>query len=767
MTPQDDEFLARLLLTFREEARDHLDMLVAGVMDLEKIDEKSQVSRVEPVFRATHSLKGAARAVGLRDIETVCQNLESVFSAVKNGKIILHSPEFNLIHLVITNLEGLLAGDKKVKTSLLVRELKKITSSGPGETEGKPDATRQEKEAGIPSTGEKPGKPETVDIGGVPLNLSTSSLPEQVRGSTIRISEERLRSLYATADDLLSLRLTSGSRIADIREISLMLQHIRWKFNHVEGDIAALGTEIHSTNQALVRVLSFIDEARDAINTSEIRLSGAIRVMKQDQMEMDSVVTGFIENIREVVLVPVSSLTDSFPRIIRDIAREVGKNVDVVIKGSDIEIDRRVIDAIRDPLVHLLRNAVDHGIESPEKRKERGKDPVGKITVNVSHSRAHQVTITISDDGQGIDPDTVAGVAVSKDLVSAEDLGTFSRNEKLLLIFRSGLSTAETVSTVSGRGLGLVIVQEKITTIGGSISLSSMKDAGTTFTLTVPVSLATFRGILVYVEDRPFFLPLQMIDRVYTPGPSDIGTIEGHMVLYLDGQVIPAGYMSQVLGLAKPGESLIESGKTVVITDTFGDKIGFFVDRVSGAEEIVVRDLGPQLREVRFISGVAIIHNTLIVPVLNVEDMAEALQKHIPDPARPQTSCMSAGRRRILVVEDSITSRMLLKNILEAAGYKVETAVDGLDAFTRLKTGSVDLVVSDVDMPRMNGFLLTEKIRSEKRFSDLPVILVTSLDAPEDRERGIASGANAYLVKSGFDQGNLLDMIKKLMVGSP
>ncbi len=759
MDLQDEEFLARLLATFGEEAADHVQAIIAGILVIEQDSSRSQQSEIEPVYRATHSLKGAARAVGLKDIETLCQHLESVFSSVRKGDLFLTQGEFDLVHEVISALESLLAGDNTVKITPLIQKLKKAVPP-----------------LHIPPIGEVPQPPIQEEIVRVPDPPPVTRQPDPVtpdptpvvpqgKGAVpkIRISEERLTSLYETADDLLSYRMSAGSHLSELKSISRTVQTWRWSLSRVEGDVANLKRQFQGTNDLLDRLLLFIDTTRDIIGSCETRLDSTIQAMTQDHSEMDSAITQLIESIREVVLVPFSSLTDTYPRMVRDIGREQGKKVSLTITGSDIEIDRRILDVIRDPMIHLIRNAVDHGIEPEEVRLREGKPAEGNVSIEIVHNRANQVSITISDDGKGIDPQAAVAVALSKGLLDEEEAQALTDQEKERLIFQSGFTTSPHVSTVSGRGLGLAIVQEKINQVGGIVDVESVPGKKTSFFLTVPITLATFRGILVYVENRPFFLPLKEVERVMIPDASEITTIEGRTVLYLDNQTIPIALLGSLLGLSN-GSPESKDARSLVLIKTPNRRFGLIVNQIGGAQEIVVRDLGPQLKDIRFVSGVAILSNTQIVPVLQVDDIAEEMQgkSRIGVSEREMPSSLS-GRRKIMVVEDSITSRMLLKNILEGAGYDVETAVDGLDAFTRLKTLPVDLVVSDVDMPRMNGFVLTEKIRSEKKLTDLPVILVTSLDSREDKEHGITVGANAYIIKSSFDQGNLLEVITRLI----
>lgn len=760
MDLQDEEFLARLLATFGEEASDHVQAIIAGILVIEQDSSRTQQSEIEPVYRATHSLKGAARAVGLKDIETVCQHLESVFSSVRKGDLILTQGEFDLVHEVISTLESLLAGDKTVKITHLVQKLKKAVPSphNPPLVEAPQPPPQQEPVRKSDSPPDQ-GRPELIPPDSVPV----SPQGKGVSAPKIRISEERLKSLYETADDLLSYRMSAGSHLSELKSISRTVQTWRWSLSRVEGDVANLKRQFQGTNDLLDRLLLFIDTTRDTIGSCETRLDSTIQAMTQDHSEMDSAITQLIESIREVVLVPFSSLTDTYPRMVRDIAREQGKKVSLTITGSDIEIDRRILDVIRDPMIHLIRNAVDHGIEPEEIRLREGKPAEGTVSIKIIHNRANQVSITISDDGKGIDPQAAVTVALAKGLLDEEDAQALTDDEKERLIFHSGFTTSTQISTVSGRGLGLAIVQEKINQVGGIVDVESVPGKNATFFLNVPITLATFRGILVYVESRPFFLPLKEVERVMIPDASEITTIEGRTVLYLDNQTIPVALLGSLLGLST-GSPEAKDARSLVIIKTPNRRFGLIVNQIGGAQEIVVRDLGPQLKDIRFVSGVAILSNTQIVPVLQVDDIAEEMQgkSRIGVSEREMPSSLS-GRRKIMVVEDSITSRMLLKNILEGAGYDVETAVDGLDAFTRLKTLPVDIVVSDVDMPRMNGFVLTEKIRSEKKLADIPVILVTSLDSREDREHGITVGANAYIIKSSFDQGNLLEVITRLI----
>jgi two-component system chemotaxis sensor kinase CheA len=337
---------------------------------------------------------------------------------------------------------------------------------------------------------------------------------KNILGPKIRISEERLTTLYEAADDLLSYRMSAGSHLSELKNIAKAMQSWRWTLNRVEGDVAYLKRIYGASSDVLDRVLRFIENTRDMIGNCEIKLDATIKTMFQDHAEMDTAITQLIESIKEVVLVPFSTLIDTFPRMVRDIAHEEGKKVRFSMSGSEIEIDRRILEVIKDPLIHLIRNAVDHGIEPVDIRIREGKAPEGVISIEIAHTRANRINISISDDGRGIDPDLVAAHAVQNGIIREDELESLSPDEKIELIFQSGFTTAPQISRVSGRGLGLAIVLEKTSQVGGTVEVTSIPGKKTCFVLTVPVTLATFSGLMVHVENRPFFLPLRDIERV-------------------------------------------------------------------------------------------------------------------------------------------------------------------------------------------------------------------------------------------------------------
>jgi two-component system chemotaxis sensor kinase CheA len=409
-------------------------------------------------------------------------------------------------------------------------------------------------------------------------------------------------------------------------------------------------------------------------------------------------------------------------------------------------------------------------------RQNKGKPACGNITVAIAQKDGGKIEIMVTDDGAGIDTARVKAAARKLNLVSAEEAEKLGEQEAQALAFQSGISTSQIITDISGRGLGLAIVREKVERLGGTVALESRHDGvthegGTTFRITLPLMLATFRGVLVRAGEHCFVIPALSVERVTRVAQQDIRTVENRATISLDGQAVALASLGDVLelpGLTPPNRSA--TGKTpeqvaVVVLGIGHKHVAFRVDEILGEQEVLVKTLGRQLTRVRNIAGASVLGTGQVVAVLNVPDLLKSAVKRAAAPPAPVAAAKfgAAARRSILVVEDSITSRALLKNILESAGYRVTTAVDGVDAYTTLKTGTFDLIVSDVEMPRMDGFDLTAKVRADKQLGELPVVLVTALESREHRERGIDVGANAYIVKSSFDQSNLLEIVQQLI----
>jgi len=514
-------------------------------------------------------------------------------------------------------------------------------------------------------------------------------------------------------------------------------------------------------------VVNFLDWNSDYLRSLENKIISFTAQAEQDRHGTTRRVDDLLEDSKKLLMLPFSTMATIFPKLIRDLCRDQGKEADLIIRGGDVEIDKRILEEIKDPLIHILRNCVDHGVELPAERQQRTKPARATITIAVSAIDGNKVEIIVSDDGAGVDRQRVKDSAVRHGIISSAQAISLADAETLDLVFHSEVSTSPVVTAISGRGLGMTIVRARTEKLGGQVFIQSTPGSGMTLRMVLPLTLATFRGVLVSVSDRTFVIPAVSVERVLRIKPRDIQTVENRQVISVQGRALSLARLAAMLELPPKSTDDDSSPLSAILLHSSDVRIAFVVDQVLREEEVLVKPLRKPLARVRHIAGVTVIGSGKIAPVLNVNDLMQTARRRGAEPApvgaiAKSARALQAPRKRVLVVEDSITSRMLLKGILESAGYAVRTAVDGVDAFTALREDRIDLVVSDVEMPRMNGFDLASRIRADNRLADLPVVLVSALESREEKERGIDVGASAYIVKSSFDQGNLLDAVRRL-----
>ncbi len=763
MGTKEDEFLKRIRATFRMEAEEHLDAFSAGLIDLEKTQSQDRhAGIIETLFREIHSLKGAARSIDQKEVESICQPLESVLSALKRQEIHLSPSSFDLFYKIIGRLKNLIfeSGSEPSVSDLkfqreLIRQLKEMGTAelNTGRIEGATHNTKAEPIA---------PKPDPITENQAGPDTSKGTKPVSV--TTVRIPVSKLDPLLLQAEELIMAKKSINQRIDELQEINAGITGWKTELLQSKGDrsIAAspAWNEWSESNAA-------------NLNKLEGQLETLTRSLDRDKYSLDNMVDIHLEAMRQLLLLPVSSMTEVFPGMIREISREQKKEIEFILRGAELEIDKRILEELKDPLIHLLRNSIDHGIDQPQERISRKKPPHGTITLDFAARDSGMVDITLSDDGNGINKENVLKAAIQSGFISREEAEKMDPDEILPLIFQSGVSTSSIITAISGRGLGLSIVREKTEKLNGSISVETEAGAGTSFHLLLPMALATFRGILVETAQCQFILPTTNVERVMIVAPEEIKTVENHETIRIDDQVLPVADLGEVLGLpefnhsdsAKPEPGVGNPNQIRMVVLVSGEhRMAFRVDEVVDEQQVLVKGLGKLLSRVRNISGATVLGSGKVVPVLHSADLIKsAFISAEKTKARSTWEHTVEKTKKILVADDSITSRTLIKNILETAGYSVTTAVDGKDAFTRARTHEFDLIVSDVDMPRMNGFELIVKIRHDQKLSEVPVVLVTSLGSPEDREHGIEVGADAYIIKSSFDQNNLLETVRRLI----
>ncbi|MEK6210805.1 MAG: hybrid sensor histidine kinase/response regulator [Pseudomonadota bacterium] len=773
MSTKDEEFLQQLRATFKVEADEHLQAIAAGLLELEKTPAPdAQRKIVETVFRAAHSLKGAARAVDFTEIESLCQSLEDVFASWKRQKSAPSAAALDTLHRTldaITLALAVPAGSSGMGAPLdltsLRQSLRQLGTSPPLPAKGLAVAAA-------------PAKTDSAPAATAPVEVALPDAPatteKTVSEETVRVAVAKLEERLLESEEMLTAKLTAGQRAADLRELAGRFDAWRKAWAAVEPearrlrqsrDRAAAQGE-HRSAPGLTRLLDFFDWSMDYLKSVERSTAMLGRVAEQDRYAVGKLVDDLLEDSKKLLLLPFATISASFPKLVRDLSRDQGKEADLTIHGEDVEIDKRILEEMKDPLVHLLRNSIDHGVEPPGERTRRGKPPRATITLAVTQVNGSKVQLLLSDDGAGIDTEKVKQSALKHGLISAEEAARLDESEAQALIFQSEVSTSPIITQLSGRGLGLAIVREKAEKLGGEVSVESRPGLGTDFRVVVPATRATFRGILVEAAGRLLVVPTAQVERVTRARPDDVKTVEGRETISFDGRAVALVRLADALELPPVERKDTPPGGASVIVLGSGDhRVAFSVDAVLDEQEVLVKPLRKPLSRVRNVAAATVLGSGQIAPILNVADLLKSARKTAGAPARVAagTAPAPAEARRILVVDDSITSRMLLKTILESAGYIVKIAVDGIEGFTLLRAEHFDLVVSDVEMPRLNGFDLTARIRADQKLTELPVVLVTALETREDRERGIDVGANAYIVKSSFDQSNLLEAVRRLI----
>jgi two-component system chemotaxis sensor kinase CheA len=509
---------------------------------------------------------------------------------------------------------------------------------------------------------------------------------------------------------------------------------------------------------------------RERVEQLGVQLERLKTSAAEDMARLEFLADNLESGIRSIRLLPLSTIFNLFPRMVRDLAREQRKEVSFLIEGGDIAADKRVIEEIKDPLMHMLRNAVDHGIEEPEERAGRGKPRTAVLRLRALRT-ANNIVIEIEDDGRGIDVESIRRTALKRRVRSEEELATMTAAEIRELIFAPGFSTRSVVTDVSGRGVGLDVVRAKTDLLKGTLAVESEAGQGCRMRLYLPLTLATSRVLIVAASDQKFALPLEYVDTARLVSAKEIFPIKGRPAILVDGAPLTVAPLVTLLGLTRPQQEerrpdsalAADRPSPCIILAVGKDRLGVLVDALIDEQEIVVKQLGALLKRVPNVAGATILGSGEVCMVLNAADLLKSARKQLSYGGTAVKREEAPRASVVLLVEDSLTTRTQEKRILEGAGYEVVTAVDGLDGYNKLRSREFDAVVSDVEMPNMDGLTLAAKIREDPSYGELPIILITSLGSDESRRKGMEAGASAYLVKSTFDQAVLLETLRRLL----
>jgi two-component system chemotaxis sensor kinase CheA len=743
----------KLAAIFQSEHAEHLEHIRSILALLENVEGTKGRTEVDEAFRRAHSLKGAARAVDLEEVEGLASGLETLFARVREGTLTLDRGITRVIYQVLEASEDCVSAFRENRTpeepAAALRAMEELLGNKaprpaqppafPSKTAGAPISTQ----AATPAAAS--AAVPTAAPAGLPadmVRMPAEHLDRLVRSTSRMLTESRRQAAITPELDILGGQIARMQmECAAFRKLSAA----RLRRLAAQPEYSSVIRHIESLEQ-MVRAL-----AAQSMTTRRMQQRYAWDTLRSgEELQRD---------MWSARMAPAEDIFEGFRKMVRDLAREESKEIDFRLTGSGVRADRIVLQALKDPVMHLLRNAISHGIETAAERAGKGKSAVGSLTLRLD-SQGGRLIAEVEDDGKGVDLEKVAKV-----LAEAEPEAAHSPEELAQAIFRPGFSTSATVNRLSGRGMGLSVVYETVHRLQGSVTLKPKEGPGASFLLSVPLSVSTSHLLLLTCSGQTFGVPTHGIERLYRIRPEHVETQEGKPVAILEGQAVPLYGLAHLLQIADPSQGQSGDLLPVMLLKSGPRRFAVWVDEFLTERDALIQELGMPCPATGHISGGALLRDGTPFMVLNPAGLCASCSPSAagPLPQREQSAKAAAVTPEILVADDSITSRSLERSILEAHGFRVRVAVDGLEALQMLRIEKADLVITDIQMPRLDGFGLVEALKSDSRLKGIPVIIISSLDSVEDRERGLLLGADGYVVKRKFDQMELLEAIGQLI----
>jgi two-component system sensor histidine kinase and response regulator WspE len=719
---------------FKGDAEANLQVLNTGLLALE--GNPSDLSAIEPLMRAAHSIKGAARIIGLDVAVKLAHAMEDCLVAVQKGRETPVPGRIDQLLKATDLLASLAAGSEADVPAWSAANEAAIESLG--------EALRRPPPAAVSAP--TPPTPPAPTALPAPPDLTTPAAPAApaVEVKTVRV----------TADNLDRMMRLAGEMMIESR-----------RFSSLRTRAESLKTQLLDTGDAL-DLDGRAAPARELVGRAQRELVAHLAAIDDLARRTEEVSAALYHSVLGSRMRPFQDATVGFPRMVRDVAKGLGKQVRLETLGGTVAVDRDILAKLEAPLNHMLRNAVDHGIETPEVRAAAGKDPTARLVLEARH-QAGMLVVRVGDDGRGIDPERIREKVVAKGLVGPEMAAGLSAAELYEFLFLPGFSTASQVTEISGRGVGLDVVLSTVQQIGGTAKIESSVGKGTAFLLRLPVTLSVIRAATVAIDGEPFAFPLARIERVVRLGPDEIVPVEGRPQFTLDGRSVGLVDARTVLGFPAAPPDGGPVSVVVLGHGREGDRYGLVVDRFEGESDLVVRPLDPRFGKVPCIGAASLLEDGDPLLIVDVDDLVASVRQLLVEGRLRGGGTTGTDRRtrRILVVDDSLTVREVERQLLARLGYEVDVAVDGADGWNAIRSARYDLLVSDIDMPRMNGIELVRAVRSEARLAALPIIIVSYKDRPEDRLAGLDAGANVYLTKGAFQDDTFAATVRDLIGG--
>ncbi len=724
----------KLLNIFRNETNEHILNMTKGFLSLK--DDPGNKEIIDDLCREVHTLKGSSKMMGFSNMSDISHKIEDLLEMLKEGKINFSS---SLKDVIFEGLESAWVlidkNDEGVDVKAICNKIEEVKN------------TLEEKVHEIKDRRKKEDRRKPY------------AMPEI--SDTVRVSVEKLDDLISLTGEIEINRVRFEEREKKFTRISKMINR---KLEEWAGIKETL--EKYDTSKKWAVYENISKQIDKSIVNFAQNYSNDVVQMSAYSCELHSL-------SMELRMLPVAIVFSIFPYAIQQLAMEYGKEVKLEISGETTKLDKKIIDGIKDPLLHIIRNAVAHGIESIQQRLELKKPQEGKISLN-AYQHGGSVYIEVIDDGRGINPGRIKEKAIELGFLNkeAEDL---SEEEINFFIFKPGFSTADNVSGISGRGVGMDVVKRNIERLGGSIKVESSKGKGTKIILQLPITLIISNALLFTLNNQIFAVPSSLIEATVEIAPYEIKEIKNKRVIVADKKVIPLFKLKEILQMKKDtssGEKI-----RVAVIRYAEQRIAFIVDEFIGCREIVIKDIGEYLKKIRCLSGATILPGGEVVLMLHIPYLVDLVKKssEVKEILEKKTSLQDEGVNEektteyrekiyfILVVEDAVSAKELEIQVLETAGYKTDSASDGSDALNKIKTKNYDLIVSDIQMPVMDGLQMVKYLRQDEKYKDIPVVFITALGSEEDKKTGLEAGANAYFAKASFDQTQLLDTIQSLL----
>lgn len=796
--------MQEILEDFLIEAFEMIEQLDQDLIELE--NNPKDLDLLNRIFRVAHTIKGSSSFLNFNILTTLTHNMEDILNKARKEELIITPNVMDVVLESIDLMKNILisirdTGSDKGDIDIddVVQKLQNISQSESKQDKKSTKETESNTKENISQKEEIKTPPTNIDDNSTNTNVVESKASqesgdvdysnftsEEIEKEIERLlkqrqEEDRQRRAAKKLQGQQPVQQQAKKEIKSTEspkpEAKPVAKPMAKKQTNAKKDDNAITTNLEQTIRVDVKRL---DHLMNLIGELVLGKNRLISIYDEVEERYDG--EQFLDELNQVVstisivttdlqlavmktrMLPVSKVFNKFPRMVRDLARDMGKNIELVISGEETELDKSIVEEIGDPLVHIIRNSCDHGIESTEERIAKGKSEVGKIELK-AYNEGNHIVVEVADDGKGLDADILRQKALEKGIINEREADTMTNKEAFTLIFKAGFSTAKIVTNVSGRGVGMDVVKTNIEKLNGMIDIESELDKGTTLKLRIPLTLAIIQALIVGVQEEYYAIPLSSVLETVRISQNEVYMVEGKSVLRLRNEILTLVRLSDIFKV----DSILKNSNElyVVVIGLAASKIGIIVDYLVGQEEVVIKSLGYYLKGTEGIAGATVRGDgkiTLIVDVASMMQMAKYIKGTVSNLQEDDTSKekTKASDYVILAVDDSHTDRMIMKQYLKPLGVTILEATNGIDALEIIKNGDkhVDAVLVDIEMPRMDGYSLATEIRKYNKFKYLPLIAVTSRTAKTDRMRGVESGMTEYITKP-YSAEYLVNIVKR------